>query len=356
MSEINLNTTLLTNMEVLQCLGKKGGTAVYQVKSTKSEHLYVLKHISVPESQRQVEALLFTGAAADEEAAQAYYQQVVSDYQSELEQMLALANSPNLDCFRSYEIKPKEEGVGFDVYLMAEFRTTLEQYMAQTPMTQSTAVNLAMDLCNALSELRKAGLIHRDVMPSNIYLDAHGHFMLGDLGMAKIEELKFCSMPESMLSPYSAPELFELIANVNETIDLYAVGLILYRIYNGGHAPLEDEKTSAKAADRLRITGQALPAPMFADYEMAEILHKACAFQQEDRYQTPEEMKDALVDYMKRNQVGDTPITPPIVAEETRSTRRPRRKRSSRCSSPAPTRWTRPSRRASRRTTICSTP
>ena len=119
MAEIELNTALLTNMEVQECLSRRGGTAVYSVKSTKSDQLYVLKHISVPETQRQVDALILTGAAADAEAAQAYYQQVVSDYQAELEQLEALANSPNLDSFRSYEITPKEEGVGFDVYLLA---------------------------------------------------------------------------------------------------------------------------------------------------------------------------------------------------------------------------------------------
>ena len=316
MAEIELNTALLTNMEVNECLGRKGGTTVYSVKSTKSEQFYILKHISVPETQRQVDALILTGAAADEEAAQAYYQQVVSDYRDELEQLEALANSPNLACFHSYEITPKEEGVGFDVYLLAEQRTSLETYLAETSITQSSAVNLAMDLCNALTDLRAAGLIHRDVKPANIFLSPQGHFMLGDMGIAKIDELKYCSMPESMISPYSAPELFDLMANVNETIDLYAVGSILYRIYNGGHAPFEDEKTSAKAADKQRITGQELPTPMFADYEMAEIILKACAFRMEDRYQTPDEMKQALVDYMLRNQVGDEPITPPIVADE----------------------------------------
>ena len=316
MAEFELNTALLTNMEVQECLGRRGGTSVYSVKSTRSDQLYVLKHISVPETQRQVDALILTGAAADQESAQAYYQQVVADYQAELEQMEALAASPNLDAFRSYEIRPKEEGVGFDVFLLAEYRMTLERYLLQTEMTHSSAVNLAMDLCNALSDLRQAGLIHRDVQPSNIYLSAQGHFMLGDLGLAKVEDLKYCSMPEGMLSSFSAPELFDLMANVNETIDLYAVGLILYRIYNGNHAPLEDEKTSAKAADKLRITGQALPAPMFADYEMAEIIAKACAFQPEDRYQTPEELKTAISDYMLRNQMGDAPITPPIVADD----------------------------------------
>jgi len=316
LAEIELNTALLTNMELLDCLGRRGGTTVYSVKSTKSEQLYVLKHISVPETQRQVDALILTGAAADEEAAQAYYQQVVSDYRDELEQLEALASSPNLACFHSYEITPKEEGVGFDVYLLAEQRTNLDQYLAETSMTHAGAVNLALDLCNALNDLRQANLIHRDVKPGNIFLSSQGHFMLGDMGIAKIDELKYCSMPESMISPYSAPELFDLMANVNETVDLYAVGLILFRIYNGNHAPFEDEKTSAKAADKQRITGQELPAPMFADYEMAGILQKACAFKPEDRYQTPEEMKQAFVDYMMRNQVGDTLITPPIVADE----------------------------------------
>ena len=317
MAEIELNTALLINMEIQELLTRRGGTAVYRVKSTKSDQLYVLKHISVPESRRQVEALIFTGAAKDNDAAQAYYQQVVADYQKELEQLETLASSPNLDSFRSYEIRPKEDGVGFDVFLLAEYRMTLERYLSENEMTQSSAVNLAMDLCSALADLRAAGLIHRDVKPSNIYLSSQGHFMLGDLGTAQVEDLKYCSMPEAMLSPYSAPELFELMANVNQTVDLYAVGMILYRIYNGSHAPLEDEKTSAKAADKLRITGSDLPAPMFADYEMAEIILKACAFRPEDRYQTPEDMRQALVDYMMRNQVGDAAITPPIVADET---------------------------------------
>ena len=215
MAEIELNTALLTNLEVNECLGRKGGTTVYSVKSTKSEQFYILKHISVPETQRQVDALILTGAAADEEAAQAYYQQVVSDYRDELEQLEALANSPNLACFHSYEITPKEEGVGFDVYLLAEQRTSLETYLAETSITQSSAVNLAMDLCNALTDLRAAGLIHRDVKPANIFLSPQGHLMLGDMGIAKIDELKYCSMPESMISPYSAPELFDLMANVN---------------------------------------------------------------------------------------------------------------------------------------------
>lgn len=312
MAELKLVSPLLSNMEVVSRISVRGAVSVYIVKSTKTAQTYILKHISVPESQKQVDALLFTGAAASEAEAQTYYEQVVTDYKEELETLERLSASPNLDCFRSYQIEPKEDGVGFDLYLLAEHRTTLNEYLADNAITHLCAVNLAMDLCSALVDLRAAGLVHRDVKPGNIYLNSQGHFVLGDLGIAKIAELKYCSMPETMLSSYSAPELFSLVGTIEPTTDIYSVGLILYRIYNGNHAPFEDERTSAKAADKLRITGKELPAPMYADYEMAEIIHKACAFKPEERYQDPNEMKQALVEYMKRNQLDDTLIVPPI--------------------------------------------
>ena len=315
LTQLKLVSPLLSNMEVVQCLSTRGGTSVYVMRSTKSGQTYILKHISVPESQTQVDALIYTGAAASPEEAQKYYEQVVADYQKELETLEALASSPNLDCYRSYQIEPKEDAVGYDVYLLAEHRKTLVDYLSDNAMTQLTAVNLGMDLCSALVDLRAAGLVHRDVKPSNIYLSSQGHFVLGDLGIAKIDELKYCSMPENMLSSYSAPELFDLVGTIDPTTDIYSAGLILYRIFNGNHGPFEDEQTTPRAADKRRVTGEALPAPMYADYEMAEIILKACAFKPEDRYASPEEFRQALVDYMKRNQLEDKLIVPPIVAD-----------------------------------------
>lgn len=316
MSELNMVSPLLSNMEVVSCVSKHGGASVYIVRSTKSQARYILKHISVPESQRQIDALRYSGAANTDEEAQKYYEQVVEDYKAELETLESLAGHANIACYRSYQIEPKQDAVGFDLYLLAEDRMTLKDHLEQSPMTHLSAVNLAIDLCDALIDLRAAGFVHRDVKPSNIYLNVQNHFVIGDLGLAKLEELKYCSMPENMISIYSAPELFSLVGTIDPTADIYSVGLILYRIFNGNHAPFEDEKTSARAADKQRITGEALPAPMYADYEMTEILLKACAFKPEDRYATPEEFKDALVEYTKRNQLDESLIVPPIVADD----------------------------------------
>ncbi|MBQ1264898.1 MAG: protein kinase, partial [Oscillospiraceae bacterium] len=316
MSELKMVSPLLSNMEVVRCVSNHGGASVYIVRSTKSQTNYILKHISVPESQRQIDALRYSGAANTDEEAQKYYEQVVEDYKTELETLESLSGHANIACYRSYQIEPKEDAVGFDLYLLAEDRQTLKDHLEQTPMTHLAAVNLAIDLCDALIDLRAAGLVHRDVKPSNIYLNVQNHFVIGDLGLAKLEELKYCSMPESMISIYSAPELFDLVGTIDPTADIYSVGLILYRIFNGNHAPFEDEKTSARAADKQRITGQTLPAPMYADYEMTEILLKACAFSPADRFATPEEFKQALVEYTKRNQLDESLIVPPIVADE----------------------------------------
>ena len=83
--ELNMISPLLTNMELVKCVSVRSGTSVYIVKSTKSNQSYYLKHICIPESQKQVDALMFTGAAATVEDAQNYYKQVAADYQAELE-------------------------------------------------------------------------------------------------------------------------------------------------------------------------------------------------------------------------------------------------------------------------------
>lgn len=93
---------------------------------------------------------------------------------------------------------------------------------------------------------------------------------------------------------------------------------------------------------------------MYADYEMAEIIHKACAFKPEDRYQDPNEMKQALVEYMKRNQSDDTLIVPPI-SGEIEPVDPNAEDESSRCSSRTASQWPRTSKRTSRRTRRCST-
>jgi len=315
LSELKLISPLLDGLELVRTIQASGGTTVCLMRRASGGQEYILKLISVPESQTQVDALLLTGAAADEEAAKKYYEQVVDDYQQEFAILETVKGSPNVATYLGHQICPKDEGVGFEIYLLSEKWTTLVSYLSENAMTHLRALNLGLDLCSALCDLRTQGLIHRDVKPENIYLNGLNGFMLGDLGVACIDNLKYCAMPERMISEYTAPELSDILNPFNTTIDIYSVGMVLYRILNGNHGPFEDEKTSAKAANKLRLSGEPLPAPLYGDYELAAIILKACAFEPSDRYQTPEEFMQELVLYMKRNTVTDSLVVPPLVTD-----------------------------------------
>lgn len=316
LAEWNISSPLLNDMQIVDRLSDVGGVATYLIKNDISEKNYIFKCISIPESQTQVEGLRYSGAIQTAGEAQAYYERVVADYKAEIETLKRLSDCGSIDCYKVHHIQPKDEAVGFDLHLLAPYRKTLAEYIQQTPMTHLKTVNLALDLCTALKDLRHAGYIHCNIKPENIYLNNQGHFMLGDLGLYRADQLKYAAVPERMLSKFSAPELFDIMQTPNTTADIYTVALILYSIYNGGHRPYEDERTSTKGASQQRLSGTPLPAPLYADYEMTEILLKACAFDPADRYQTPDDLFEALTGYAQRNQPQDELIVPPIVLDE----------------------------------------
>ncbi len=313
MSALKMISPLLDQMAVEKETAANGSRSCYILRSTSGER-FILKRLSVPASDSQIRALILSGAYPDEAAVHEYYGSVVAAIRAELDAGKALASS---GCFAgavSYQIEPKETGVGYDVYILYPLYIPLNEFLAKNAMTHLRAVNLGIDLCDAISACREAGYLFGNLKPENVFFMQSGKFLLGDLGLVSLQDLEYSCLPEEYIGPFSAPELSDITTAPNTTIDLYSLGMLLYRVYNGNHGPFEDENTGEAMADKLRLTGKPLPTPIYADYELAGIILKACAFKQSERYQTPEELKQALVLYMQRNEVSDTPIAPPIVA------------------------------------------
>lgn len=315
MAKLKMISPLLDGMIVEKERIGSNGQSSYTLREEKSGEHYILKTLSLPEADSRIRALILSGAYADEAAVHEYYGRLSQDVKAELELGKKLAAS---ECFvgaKSFQIEPKESGVGYDIYILYPLNIALNEFMAMNAMTSLRALNLGIDVCDAITACREAGYLHQDIRPENIYLIPSGKFLLGGLGLTGLEFLEYASVPEEYIGAYSAPELSDITASPNLTIDIYSLGMVLYRIYNGNHVPFEDESTNPAMADKLRLTGKPLPSPIYADYELAEIILKACAFKQEDRYQSPDELKQALVLYMQRNAVSDTLIAPPIVAD-----------------------------------------
>lgn len=313
MSELKMVSPLLDRMTVLKEIPGRDGCCCYSLRQEDTGEQFVVKHISIPANEKQTYALLLSGAYPDQAAVHTYYSSVVESIRTEVATGQKLAESGYFLGAKGCQIEAKESGVGFDVYILYPRQIPLSTVMAESAMTNLRAVNLGLDLCDALAACRSAGYLFSNLKPENVFLTQSGRFQLGDLGLTALEDLKYATVPEEHLGAYSAPELSDIMAAPNPTIDLYSLGMLLYRIYNGNHGPFEDEHTELGMAEKLRLTGKAMPTPLYADYELSAIILKACAPAQENRFQAPEELKQALMYYMQRNELSDTLIVPPIV-------------------------------------------
>ncbi len=309
MSELRSTAPMLAGFTLGQAISDHNGVECYPAMRSDSEKRYIVKKISLPASQVQASALLLTGVCRDEQAVGEYYKELALGVCEEARILDQLAGQRGFVSYQSFQLQPMESGVGYEVYLLTRCRQPLERHIQRYPMTHLAAMNLGIDLCAALSLCREAGWIYADLKPENIFLLGDQEFRIGDLGFLPLDTLDYASLPDRYRSIYTAPEVTDAYSSLNATLDTYALGLVLYQVYNGGALPFTDEEDRSAWLEKL-AAGESIAPPAGADPEMAKIICKACAYAPADRWQTPAQMGHALISYMKRNGAEDIPITP----------------------------------------------
>lgn len=298
MSETTLISPLLDGFTMGQSMGEHDGVSC--CPAIKEDKKYIVKVITVPASQVQLDALLLAGAYKDPADAMEYYRQVSEDILKEAEFLKKLSQ---LDGFLSYEgwqlVPITRKRLGYQVYLVGTYKRTLERYLRKNPVTHLEAINLGLDLCAALTVCRQAGSLYVALKPGNIFVSDKKQYRIGDLGFISLDALSYTALPKKYQSRYTPPELFDPMEPLNLTADTYALGMILYQLYNDGQLPHKD-----------KAPAQELPSPANADYELAEIIMKAIHPDPKERWNSPADLGKALASYMQRNAVNDTPITP----------------------------------------------
>ena len=315
MSEPRYISPMLDGFSLGQAISDHHGVVCYPAMRDDSEKRYIVKRISLPASQVQVEALLLTGVYKDADAVRAYYEELAQGIIREIQTLDTLAGQRGFVPFKDHQIVPMEQGVGYEVHLISRYRMTLERHLRRNPMTHLSAVNLGIDMCAALAVCREAGWLYVDLKPENIYLFNDQEYRIGDLGFQDMDMLAYSSLPERCRSIYTAPEVADAYSSLNATMDTYALGMVLYQVYNNGLLPYTSAEEQAEWLDKLR-SGEPIPAPVCADADMAAIITKAIAPEPADRWQTPAEMGHALISYMQRNGADDIPLVPPAPEPE----------------------------------------
>ena len=302
LSEPRLISPLLDGFVMGDPISNHDGVRSCPAMQLETEKKYIVKIVSLPASQAKLAALILAGAFADREAALAYFKELADGVLEETELLQRLAKFEGFVAFENWQMVPmEEEEDGFDIYLLSEYRPTLENVLRTNEMTHLQAVNMGLDLCTALSVARRNGYLYANLQPTNVYVCNEKEFRIGDLGFLNLDSLQFASLPDKYRSDYTPPEISDAFAALNTTMDTYAVGMLLYQAFNDGKLP---------------PVGISMDAPRYADLQLSEIILKACAINPEERWQDPVQMGQALANYMQSNTVNDTPIVPVPVEEE----------------------------------------
>lgn len=281
-----------------QCFSRHDGVACYPAIDEATGDKYIIKVIRIPASTAQTKALELTGAIDKPEDALSYYQELAQDVVREAQLLQKLSLGPGFVGCEQVQCVPAEDGTGYEVYIRSPYRPALDRLLGGSDLSRMTVLQLGLELCDALSACRQAGYLYIDLKPENIVQVPGKGFCIADVGFIRMQGLKYATLPDKYRSAYTAPEMTDCLATCGETLDVYALGLVLYQLFNGGVLPRDST----------------MP-PLYADYELAQIIAAACDAEPEKRWQNPDSMRNALLEYMQRNVTDDGPIIPPPIPE-----------------------------------------
>jgi streptogramin lyase len=166
-----------------------------------------------------------------------------------------------------------------------DLRALLEE---QGPLPPERALGLVGQVADALDAAHARGLVHQDVKPGNVLVDAADHCYLSDFGLTK--QLRGGDATESGLLAgsldYLAPEQIRR-GDVDGRTDQYALGCVLYELLSG--APPFRRETEAQT---LWAHMQEEHTPLAAYPELDPIFARALAKEPEDRYESCDAFAD----------------------------------------------------------------
>ncbi|CAL93906.1 bifunctional protein-serine/threonine kinase/phosphatase [Azoarcus olearius] len=177
-------------------------------------------------------------------------------------------------------------------YLMSwhEGATLKARLAAGHRFSPAQVVELGGEILRGVGALHRLAIVHRDIKPDNLHLDAHGRLRILDLGVAASDGHAFNEINNPGTPSYMAPELFAG-ERANEASDLYAVGVTLYELLARRYPYGEIEPfQKPRFGDPVAVTRYRPDTPDWLE----AILLKAVAPTPAERFETAEEFLLAL--------------------------------------------------------------
>ncbi len=201
------------------------------------------------------------------------------------------------------------QGLGREqfVYFIMEYLggVTLSKLIrTESPLSPERALNIALQVADALAASHRCGIVHRDLKPDNIMLTSRGRekdfVKLLDFGIAKLTGGAAGSRQTRtgivMGTPaYMSPEQCDGRGNIDHRTDVYALGVVMYEML-AGRVPFLGEGYGEVLVQHL--TQPPTPPSQFrmVNPHVEAVILKALEKRMELRYPTMEEMTRAMSD------------------------------------------------------------
>ncbi len=216
----------------------------------------------------------------------------------------ALLNHPNI--VQAYDVGQAGEYHYF-VMEYVEGRTVYDDIVKHKRCPEAEAVDIIIQIAEALHHAHQKGLIHRDVKPKNIMLTKEGVAKLADMGLARgisDKEAAEAEQGKAFGTPYYiSPEQIRGEIKIGPPTDIYSLGATLYHMVTGA-VPFDGKNPSAVMHAHLK---QPLNAPDHVNPKLSagisEVIEMMMAKNPKERYQS---CADLLAD-LRAVRKGETP-------------------------------------------------
>ncbi len=199
-------------------------------------------------------------------------------------------------------------GLYYFVMEYVEGKTLHEDLSKGKVFSEKEALEILIQLSNALAHAHAHSLIHRDVKPKNIMINIEGVVKLADMGLARLTsdvEAAKSEKGKAFGTPYYiAPEQIRGEVNIDGRADIYSLGATFYHMVTG-RVPFEASTPSEVMRKHLK---EPLTPPDHINIALtagiSEVIEVMMAKKQKDRYNSVEEL---LID-LKAIQEGRAPL------------------------------------------------
>ena len=190
-------------------------------------------------------------------------------------------------------------------------------------ISEEDAILIGVAVCDALSHLhsRKPSILHRDLKPGNVKITPDGHIYLVDFGLAKILKGTQATTTgaRAMTPGYSPPEQYGT-ARTDPRTDIYSLGATLYASLAG----VIPEDGLSRAMDNVELT-PLRKRNSKVSRRLASVIEKAMSIKADDRYQTADDFRQALLTSNSKtmHMNGDILVDPPPVFDGNQDIKEP---------------------------------